>query len=74
MDGIALDNSDSEKVSIAFKLLSDFVEKMNREYSAQFQMIVFEHVPKAAFEGMEYVHLLPEFRGGEALIPRSWLR
>ncbi|MDT3430833.1 DUF3732 domain-containing protein [Stenotrophomonas maltophilia] len=74
MDGIALDNSDSEKVSIAFKLLSDFVGKMNREYSAQFQMIVFEHVPKATFEGMEYVHLLPEFRGGEALIPRSWLR
>jgi len=73
MDGVALDNSDSEKVSIAFELLSDFIGKMNREYSAQFQMIVFEHVPRATFQGMEHLHLLPEFRGGEALIPRSWL-
>ncbi len=73
MDGVALDNSDSEKVSIAFKLLSDFIGRMNRQYSAQFQMIVFEHVPRATFQGMEHVHLLPEFRGGEALIPRSWL-
>ncbi|KVO08518.1 hypothetical protein BGV72_30415 [Burkholderia ubonensis] len=71
-DNVILENSDSEKVSIAFQLLNDFVARMNKEYETEFQMIVFEHVPKNTFAGMNYVHLLPEFRGGEALIPPSW--
>jgi hypothetical protein len=69
---VILSNSDSEKVSIAFKLLNDFVERMNNDYQTEFQMIVFEHVPKSTFAGMNYVHLLPEFRNGEALIPQTW--
>ncbi len=71
-DDVVLNNSDSEKVSIAFRLLNDFVGHMNEEYKTEFQMIVFEHVPKTTFAGMDYVHLLPEFRNGEALIPQSW--
>ncbi|KVT96586.1 hypothetical protein WK60_08605 [Burkholderia ubonensis] len=71
-DDVVLSNSDSEKVSIAFQLLNDFVARMNAEYQADFQMIVFEHVPRTTFAGMDYVHLLPEFRNGEALIPQSW--
>ncbi|WP_322059369.1 DUF3732 domain-containing protein [Paraburkholderia sp. J63] len=71
-DNVILENSDSEKVSIAFKLLNDFVERMNDVHNTEFQMIVFEHVPKDTFADMNYVHLLPEFRGGEALIPSSW--
>ncbi|MCO4891338.1 DUF3732 domain-containing protein [Cupriavidus sp. WGtm5] len=71
-DDVVLSNSDSEKVSIAFRLLNDFVAHMNNEYQAEFQMIVFEHVPRTTFAGMDYVHLLPEFRNGEALIPQSW--
>lgn len=71
-DDVVLSNSDSEKVSIAFRLLNDFVARMNEEYQAEFQMIVFEHVPRTTFAGMNYVHLLPEFRNGEALIPQSW--
>ena len=71
-DDVVLSNSDSEKVSIAFRLLNDFVAHMNEEYQAEFQMIVFEHVPRTTFAGMDYVHLLPEFRNGEALIPQSW--
>ncbi|WP_322092530.1 DUF3732 domain-containing protein [Paraburkholderia bannensis] len=73
-DGVVLENSDSEKVSIAFQLLNDFIERMNREYEAEFQMIVFEHVPKHTFDGMPFVHLMREFRNGEALIPSSWQR
>lgn len=69
---VVLSNPDREKVSIAFWLLNDFIARMNKEYQAEFQMIVFEHVPGAAFVGMDYVHLLPEFRNGEALIPDSW--
>jgi PIN domain nuclease of toxin-antitoxin system len=71
-DNVVLTNSDSEKVSIAFQLLNDFVARINMEYNAEFQMIVFEHVPKDTFDGMDYVHLLPEFRNGEALIPSPW--
>jgi len=71
-DSVKLTNSDSEKVSIAFKLLNNFVARMNEDYQTEFQMIVFEHVPKETFDGMRYVHLLPEFRNGEALIPQSW--
>ena len=71
-DNVVLTNSDSEKVSISFQLLNDFVARINKEYMAEFQMIVFEHVPKDTFAGMNYVHLLPEFRNGEALIPASW--
>jgi hypothetical protein len=71
-DNVKLTNSDSEKVSIAFNLLNNFVARMNNDYQTQFQMIVFEHVPRDTFTGMDYVHLLPEFRTGEALIPQSW--
>ncbi|CAM2192039.1 Rad50/SbcC-type AAA domain-containing protein [Paraburkholderia kururiensis] len=71
-DSVKLTNSDSEKVSIAFNLLNNFVARMNNDYQTEFQMIVFEHVPRDTFTGMNYVHLLPEFRNGEALIPQSW--
>lgn len=69
---VVLSNSDSEKVSIAFQLLNDFVSHIHSEYQSEFQMIVFEHVPKTTFDGMDYVYSLPEFRNGEALIPQSW--
>lgn len=67
-----ISNSDGEKVDIAFKLLNNFVRRACNEYRSQFQMIVFEHVPKDAFENMDYVHILPEFIDGEALIPKAW--
>ena len=67
-----ISNSDSEKVRIAFNLLDNFVRRANADYGSQFQMIVFEHVPREAFENMDYVHVLPEFIDGEALIPGTW--
>ncbi|VWD09363.1 DUF3732 domain-containing protein [Burkholderia lata] len=71
-DNVMLKNSDTEKVSIAFSLLNNFIARMNRDYKTEFQMIVFEHVPSETFKGMAYVHILPEFRNGEALIPEGW--
>ena len=65
-------DSDSRDVHVAFSLLNHFVRKTNQVYSSQFQMIVFEHVPRDMFDGMEYVHVLPDFRNGEALIPSAW--
>lgn len=67
-----ISNSDGEKVRIAFTLLDNFVRRANVNYDSQFQMIVFEHVPRDAFENMDYVHVLPEFIDGEALIPGTW--
>jgi hypothetical protein len=71
-DKVKLKNSDTEKVSIAFNLLNNFIARMNRDYKTEFQMIVFEHVPRETFRDMDYVHILPEFRNGEALIPQGW--
>lgn len=67
-----ISNSDSEKVRIAFNLLNSFLRRANADYQAPFQMIVFEHVPREDFENLEFVHLLPDFSDGEALIPRTW--
>ncbi|SAL53372.1 hypothetical protein AWB71_02875 [Caballeronia peredens] len=73
-DKVKLTDSDSEEVAIAFQLLNDFIGRMNTEYESEFQIIVFEHVPADTFDGMEFVHLLKQFRNGEALIPKSWQR
>ena len=71
-DSIALNNSDTAKVHAAFKLLNDFIGNVNKDYKHDFQMIVLEHVPSTTFSGMANIHVLPEFRNGEALIPSSW--
>lgn len=72
MDGVQLKSEDSELVRIAFELLDGFVKEMHDKYAQEFQIIVFEHVNQDAFQGLENVHLLPEFRGSERLIPESW--
>lgn len=59
-------------VRIAFELLNEFISDIKKKYDSDFQMIVFEHVETEAFEGLENVHVLPEFRGAERLIPESW--
>lgn len=70
----AISNSDSEKVRIAFNLLNNFMRRANTEYRAPFQMIVFEHVPREDLENLEFVHVLPDFSEGEALIPSTWFK
>lgn len=72
MDGIQLKSEDGELVRVAFKLLDEFVDEMRETHSQEFQMIVFEHVNADAFQGLKNVHVLPEFRGNERLIPESW--
>lgn len=65
-------HSDESKITEAFRLLDGFVQKMNSEYKSEFQMLVFEHVPKSLFSEMPHIHLVEEFRDGNALIPRNW--
>lgn len=71
-DGVELDSDDNALVRIAFELLDDFISTTKARRGREFQMIVFEHVSADAFEGLENVHVLPELRGQERLIPESW--
>lgn len=71
-DGFELDTGDNALVRIAFELLDDFISTINARWGQEFQIIVFEHVQADAFQGLEHVHMLPEFRGTEMLIPRDW--
>lgn len=65
-------HSDRVKIRTAFEMLDSFISRTNSEYDSEFQMIVFEHVPASMFENMNNIHLLPDFRGGNALITSSW--
>ena len=67
-----LDQSDESKISKAFKLLDKFIETRNNN-SGDFQMIVFEHVPKEIFKGLKNVNLVEEFYYPNALIPADML-
>lgn len=73
-DPDSISDEDGKELHIAFSLLNNFVKRANVEYKSEFQMIVFEHVPRRMFKGMEYVNVLPEFRNGEALIPSTWYK
>lgn len=72
MDEVYLRNSDQAKVSQAFELLGSFVTRMKKHHDTEFQMIVLEHVPVELFQDVANVKVLPEFRGGNALIPPHW--
>jgi hypothetical protein len=65
-------HSDRIKIRTAFEMLNNFISRINNEYDKEFQIIVFEHVPASMFFDMENIHLLPVFRGGNALIPSYW--
>lgn len=65
-----IESSDVVKVKIALKLLNDFVGRALEE-GKSFQMIVFEHIPESYWNGMEHVHLVERFEGGNALIPSN---
>lgn len=70
---INIDHSDESKITEAFELLNNFVQT-RKENGAEFQMIIFEHVPKRIFDGMDNIHVVEEFRDGNALIPDDFLR
>ncbi|MDP9991879.1 hypothetical protein J2W28_003056 [Variovorax boronicumulans] len=69
-----LAQSDTAKITAAFRLLDSFVSDLQKTYSSQFQMIVLEHVPPSIWNGLENVHLVERFENGNALIPPAMLR
>jgi hypothetical protein len=68
-----LQHSDKAKIIDAFKLMDDFIGNVLKEMKKPFQVIVFEHVPKEYFAGFDNIHLVDEFRGGNALVPQEFL-
>lgn len=71
-DEAHLKSSDASRVNRAFVMLDNFVTRMRLKRGAEFQMIILEHVPVDVFQGLANVHVLPEFRGANALIPELW--
>lgn len=67
-----LQHSDKAKVIDAFKLLNEFVGNILNDMQKSFQMIVFEHVPKDYFDDFDNIHLVEEFRDGNALVPQEY--
>ena len=67
-----LNHSDEFKIQKAFKLLDSFVEeRLNND--GEFQVIVFEHIPKSLISDFKHIHIVEEFWNGNALIPKSML-
>jgi len=58
--------TDQFKIKYVFKLLDNFIKE-----NKNFQIIVFEHVPTSTWDGMENIHLVEEFRNGNALIKQD---
>lgn len=67
-----LRHSDISKVKLALKLLNGFIDSINKD-GGEFQMIVFEHIGEELWAGMPNIHLVEEFRNGNALIQQDML-
>ncbi|MED1876055.1 DUF3732 domain-containing protein [Brevibacillus borstelensis] len=69
-DNNAKKATDKAKITIAMKLLNDFISKMNKECNAEFQFIVVEHIPKKIWENsnLQNFHLVETFLGDNKLI------
>ena len=65
---------DRTKITIAFKVMNNFISRINNEYGQSFQMIVFEHIPPTIWEDANLSNVIlvdEEFKDGNALIPES---
>lgn len=68
-----LQHSDRAKIIDAFRLMDNFMENVLYNLKQSFQIIVFEHVPKDYFNIFKNIHLVEEFRDGNALVPKKYL-
>lgn len=71
-DTIKLDD-DKQKLQNAFKLLNNFITKIQNDYNEEFQIILLEHASPSYWEDikLENFHLVEEFRYENALIPKA---
>lgn len=64
-------HSDRTKITIAMKLLNDFITYVNNELKMDFQIIVLEHIPKSIWEeaNLQNFQLIDkEFKDGNGLV------
>ena len=59
---------DKEKITVAIQLLNYYIDLINDEYEEEFQIIVFEHIPKDIWKNMRNIVLVEEFINGNKLI------
>lgn len=59
---------DREKIVVAMQILNDFISHINDTAQKDFQIIVFEHIPKDIWEGMKNFHLVSLFDEDNKLI------
>lgn len=69
-DNNAKKATDKAKITIAMRLLNNFISKMNKEWDAEFQFIVVEHIPKKIWQNnnLSNFHLVETFLGDNKLI------
>lgn len=65
-----LKNTDKGKITIALKVLNDFISYISNDLKSDFQIIMLEHIPESIWQDAELknFHLVEEFRNGNALI------
>ncbi|PGZ92217.1 DUF3732 domain-containing protein [Bacillus sp. AFS029533] len=66
-----VNKGDKKKITIAMKLLNDYIKYIKTEYNKDFQIIMLEHIPKSIWNDakLEEFHLVEEFvEGVNALI------
>jgi hypothetical protein len=66
--GKDVNQSDVSKVKLALNLLNEFIGIANN-LGKEFQIILFEHIDKKYWDGLDNFHLVETFRDGNALIP-----
>lgn len=71
-DNAELPESDESKIRSALTLLDEFISDRKKS-GGNFQIILFEHVPSESFQNLPHTHLVEEFTGANALIPKSLL-
>ncbi|UBK86950.1 DUF3732 domain-containing protein [Clostridium perfringens] len=62
------DFKDKEKITVAMQLLNDYIDLIVNEYKEEFQLIVFEHIPKEIWSEMDNFYLVEEFINENKLI------
>jgi len=63
---LRVEETDKFKINNVFKLLDKYINELNEENN--FQVILFEHVPKETWIEYSHIHLVEEFRNGNALL------
>ena len=63
--------NDRQRIIQVMQLLNDYIDRINKNYKEDFQIIVLEHIPPEIWYGMENIHLVQTFVDGNKLIRKE---